>query len=84
MKMALVHGNLYMGEGKSGSSSTFVGDEEVCAVCLEEMVEGRKWFARRVSINFMLDASGDGLRSVCCLGRKLFARRVSINMPLRL
>ncbi|KAL0910296.1 hypothetical protein M5K25_021263 [Dendrobium thyrsiflorum] len=46
MRMALVQRNLYMGEGKSGSSSTSVGDEEVCAVCLEEMVEGGKEVVR--------------------------------------
>ncbi|KAI0494573.1 hypothetical protein KFK09_024713 [Dendrobium nobile] len=45
--MALVQRNLYMGGGESGStSSTSVGDEEACAVCLEEMVEGGKEVVR--------------------------------------
>ncbi|XP_020693046.1 uncharacterized protein LOC110107196 [Dendrobium catenatum] len=42
MRMALVQRNLCMGGGESCSSSTSVGDEEVCAVCLEGMVEGGK------------------------------------------
>ncbi|KAH0460075.1 hypothetical protein IEQ34_010738 [Dendrobium chrysotoxum] len=85
MRMALVQRNLLWEKGRVVVLQRLWGMRKCVLFAWKRWwKEGRKWFACRVSINFMLDASGDGLRSVCCLGRKWFARRVSIDMPLRL